>query len=136
MLVLSLRWRFIAMDEDRERARTAARAALCHLYAPLPHPYYEYTMREQGYGAAADAALKHMPAGRLAAAMEAIPDACLDHLVIAGTPAECRARLGAYATVLDEMLLLNVMAAGARDVLMAYQPLMQLPGALSVALRA
>lgn len=135
----SLRWMavgFIAMHEDRERARAAARAALCHLYAPLPHPYYEYTMREQGFGAAADAALEHMPGGRLEAAMDAIPDACLDSLVIAGTPPECRARLSAYGAVLDEMLLLNVMAADAGNVVLAYQPLMQLPAMLSAAARA
>ena len=68
--------------------------------------------------------------------MEAIPDACLDSLVIAGTPPECRARLSAYGAVLDEMLLLNVMAADAGNVVLAYQPLMQLPAMLSAAARA
>ena len=135
----TLRWSavgVIAMDADRERARAAARAALCHFYAPLPHPYYEHTMREQGFGAAADVALEHMPAGRLEQAMAAIPDACLDTLVIAGTPAECRARIAQYVGVLDELLLLNVMPAPNGNAVMAYQPLMDLPVALSVALRA
>jgi alkanesulfonate monooxygenase SsuD/methylene tetrahydromethanopterin reductase-like flavin-dependent oxidoreductase (luciferase family) len=135
----TLRWSavgVIAMHDDRELARAAARSALCHFYAPLPHPYYEHTMREQGFGAAADAALAHMPAGRLEAAMAAIPDECLDQLVIAGTPAECQARLAQYAGVVDEMLLLNVMPAPAGNALMAYQPLMGLPTALNAALRA
>lgn len=129
----SLRWSavgVIAMDEDRERARAAARAALCHFYAPLPHPYYEHTMREQGFGAAADAALKYMPAGQLEAAMDAIPDACLDTLAIAGTPAECQARIAAYRSVVDELLLLNVMPAADGDAVTAHQPLMCLPAAL------
>ena len=135
----TLRWSavgVIAMHEDREQGRAAARAALCHFYAPLPHPYYEHTMREQGFSAAADAALKYMPEGKLDAAMAAIPDACLDTLVIAGTPAECQARIAAYKGVVDELLLLNVMPPPAGNVMMAYQPLMALPGALNAALRA
>ncbi len=135
----TLRWSTVgvfAMDDDGERARAAARAALCHFYAPLPHPYYEHTMREQGFGAAADAALEHMPAGRLEAAMAAIPDACLDTLTIAGTPAECRARIAQYVGVVDELLLLNVMPPAAGNTVLGYQPLMTLPGALSAALRA
>ncbi len=134
----TLRWSavgVIAMDEDRECARAAARSALCHFYAPLPHPYYEHTMREQGFGAAADAALAHMPAGRLEAAMAAIPDACLDQLVIAGTPAECQQRLAQYTSVVDELLLLNVMPAPAGNTVLGYQPLMHLPAALNAALR-
>ena len=129
----ALRWSavgLLAMDADRERARTAARAALCHLYAPLPHPYYEYTMREQGFGAAADALLRHMPAGRLDAAMAAIPEACIDALTIAGTPAECVARLQGYAGVIDEMLLLNCSPTTPDGVLASYREVMALPSAL------
>ena len=132
----SLRWSavgVIAVNEDREVARAAARAALCHFYAPLPHPYYEHTMREQGFGAAADAALKHMPAGQLQAAMAAIPDECLDQIVIAGTPAECQARIAAYRPVLDELLLLNVSPPPQGNVVMGYQTLWGLPAALSAA---
>lgn len=133
-----LRWSAVgvfAMDDDGQKARDAARAALCHFYAPLPHPYYEHTMREQGFGAAADAALKHMPAGRLADAMAAISDECLDTLVIAGTPDECRARIAAYEGVVDELLLLNVMPS-AGGAVMAYQGLMALPRALNAARQA
>ena len=117
---------FVAVDNDRERARRAAREAICHLYAPLPHPYYEYTMREQGFGASADALLKLMPAGDLEASIDAIPDACVDRLVVAGTPADCRARLTSYAGVLDEMLLLNAMPATDGDIIGQYTSLMAL----------
>ena len=93
-------------------------------------------MREQGFGAAADAALRHMPAGRLEEALAAIPDALVDTLVIAGTPAECTARLAAYAAVVDELLLLNVMPASGTAVVTSYQTLLRLPRALPAALRA
>lgn len=108
----ALRWNavaFIAIDDDREHARRAAREAICHLYAPLPHPYYEFTMREQGFSSTVEALLKLMPANRLDAAVDAIPDEVVDRLVIAGTPAECRTRLNAYEGVVDELLLLNAM---------------------------
>ncbi|MEQ8234428.1 MAG: LLM class flavin-dependent oxidoreductase [Gammaproteobacteria bacterium] len=96
-----------AVDEDRQQARRWAREALCHLYAPLPHPYYEHTMREQGFGAVADALLDLAPAGDLDAACAAIPDDCIDALTIAGTAADCRARVAAYDGLVDHLLLLN-----------------------------
>jgi 5,10-methylenetetrahydromethanopterin reductase len=116
----------IAVDEDREVARRAAREAICSLYAPLPHPYYEFTMREQGFSDAADALLKLMPAGKLEAAVDAVPDACIDQLAIAGTPAECQERIASYEGVVDELLLLNVTPAPDGDMVKSYAPLMQL----------
>lgn len=125
----SLAWKavsLIAVDADRERARRVAREAICHFYAPLPHPYYEYTMREQGFSVAADALLKLMPAGDLEASVAAIPDECVDRLVIAGTPDDCRARLASYEGVLDEMLLLNTIPPTAGDVIESYASLIAL----------
>ncbi|MSR15765.1 MAG: LLM class flavin-dependent oxidoreductase [Gammaproteobacteria bacterium] len=122
----TLRWNsvaFIAVDEDRERARRAARVALCHLYAPLPHPYYEFTMREQGFTTTVDALLKLAPAGALEAAADSIPDEVIDRLVIAGTPAECFARIKDYEGVVDELLLLNAMGG---DVQTSHTPLLAL----------
>ena len=87
-------------------------------------------MREQGFGAAADALLRHMPAGQLDAAMAAIPEACIDALTIAGTPAECVARLQGYAGVIDEMLLLNCSPTTPDGVLASYREVMALPSAL------
>jgi len=123
----ALRWNavaFIAVADDRNVARRAAREAICHLYAPLPHPYYEFTMREQGFAATVEALLKLMPAHRLDAAVDVIPDEVVDRLVIAGTPAECQARLKEYAGVVDELLLLN--ALGGSDVIASYAPLLAL----------
>ncbi len=117
----------IAVDNDRERARRAAREAICHLYAPLPHPYYEYTMREQGFSSAADALLKLMPAGDLEGAVASIPDECIDRLVIAGTLDDCRKRVAAYNGVVDDMLLLNTSPVTDGSILSAYDGLLQLP---------
>ena len=104
----------------------AAREAICHLYAPLPHPYYAFTMREQGYATTVDALLNLMPAGRLDAAVDAIPDEVVDRLVIAGTPTECRARLDDYVGVVDELLLLNAMPGSSGDAVASYAPLLAL----------
>lgn len=115
-----------AVHPDRDVARRAAREAICHFYAPLPHPYYEFTMREQGFSAAADRLLELVPAGKLEAAVDAIPDECIDRLTIAGTPAECRARLAAYEGVVDDLLLLNTLPPVPGDALASYRDLLTL----------
>ena len=89
-------------------------------------------MREQGFGKAADALLKLMPAGELEASVDAIPDECVDRLAIAGTPKECRERIASYEGVVDELLLANVAPATDGDIISAYAPLMQLAGSVSV----
>ena len=114
-----------ACDPDRARARQAAREAICHLYAPLPHPYYEYTMREQGFAAVADALIELAPKD-LQRACEAISDECLDAIAIAGTPDECRNRLADYHGLVDELLLLNAMPPEADDALASYSALLGL----------
>ena len=119
----TLKWNAVtvfAMDDNRDAARRAAREAICHFYAPLPHPYYEFTMREQGFAREADQLLKLMPAGQLEASLEAISDNCLDTISICGTPEECRAKIASYRGLLDEMLLLNVMPSADADPISSY----------------
>jgi alkanesulfonate monooxygenase SsuD/methylene tetrahydromethanopterin reductase-like flavin-dependent oxidoreductase (luciferase family) len=115
-----------AVDEDRERARHAARAAICSLFAPLPHPYYEFALREQGHSAVADAALRCAPSGDFSAAVAAIPDSCLDRLALAGTPDECRKRLADYAGAVDELVLTNVLPPRGDDPSEAFDGLLSL----------
>jgi len=99
---------FVSVSEDRERARQTAREAICRLFSPLPHPYYDFLLREQGFSAAADAARKLVPQGKLKHAAEAIPDEAIDRLTIAGTPAECRRRIAAYEGIVEEVICVNV----------------------------
>ena len=125
----NLRWTaasLIALHEVSEHARRKAREAICSLYAPLPHPYYEFTMREQGFGDVADKLLTLMPAGKLEASIDAIPDECIDRLVIAGTLEDCSERLAAYEGVVDELILVNFSPSADGNIVGAYEPLMSL----------
>lgn len=122
---------FIAVDDDRERARRAARGAIAHLFSPLPHPYYAYTMREQGYADVVGQLQDSADAGAMDRAVDIIPDDLVDRLAIAGTPDECRARLAEYDGLLDEMLLLNAMAGDGGSVVTSYVPLLALIAAHS-----
>ena len=121
-----LKWSAVtvfAMDADIDAARRAAREAICHFYAPLPHPYYEFTMREQGFGKIADALLELMPSGQVDAAMDSISDECLDTITICGTPAQCREKISSYRGLLDDLLLLNVMPSPEDDPIASYRDL-------------
>lgn len=121
---------FTAVSAERERARRAVRAALCSLFHPLRHPYYEYTMNEQGFASTVAALRTLVPAGRIDEAIEAIPDELLDRLTVAGTPSECRARLLTYAGVVDELLLINALPAGEGGWRSAWHDLLGLPAAV------
>lgn len=106
---------FVSASENRERARQAAREAICRLFHPLPHPYYDFLLREQGFSAAADAAKKYMPEGQLQKAAETMTDEVLDCVTIAGTPEECRRKIAEYNKVVDEVICVNVFSSAAKD---------------------
>jgi alkanesulfonate monooxygenase SsuD/methylene tetrahydromethanopterin reductase-like flavin-dependent oxidoreductase (luciferase family) len=106
---------FVSIDEDREVARQAAREAICHLYSPLPHPYYDYVLREQGFSKAADAAAKHVPEGRMEKALEAFTDDILDTVTVCGTMADCRAALSRFENVVDTLAFVNVGYSGSDE---------------------
>ena len=118
---------FVSVDEDEQRARDAARSAICRLYDPLPHPYYDHLLREQGFAKAADAAAKHVPAGRIEKAMEAMGDEVLATVAITGTVEQCRAQLARFEGIVDQALLVNVNYSGASKeaLLGAYQALIE-----------
>lgn len=106
---------FVSVSENREQARQAAREAICRLFHPLPHPYYDFMLREHGFSAAADAAKQYVPEGKLQKAAEAMTDDILDRVTIAGTPDECRKRIAAYQQVVDEVICVNVFYSAAKD---------------------
>lgn len=128
----ALAWRavlFAAVGPDRAVTARAARSALCALFAPLPHPYYEYTMSEQGYGAVVARLKTLVPSGRLDAAIEAIPDDMVQRFTLCGTLAECRARLADYHDLLNEVLLSNALPITEDGWQPAYADLLRLAGA-------
>jgi alkanesulfonate monooxygenase SsuD/methylene tetrahydromethanopterin reductase-like flavin-dependent oxidoreductase (luciferase family) len=98
----------VAVDEDPERARDAARAAVVNLYAGKPHPHYDSLLRRQGHERVADDVDRFVRAGDLDAARRAVTDEVVEQLVIAGTPKECLARIAQYGGSVDELLFVNV----------------------------
>ena len=85
----------VSVDDDEERARATTRHAICRLFHPVPHPYYDFLLRAQGFAAAADAAAELVPQGRVREAMAQIDDEVVDRLTITGTAAAvCRAAGG------------------------------------------
>jgi alkanesulfonate monooxygenase SsuD/methylene tetrahydromethanopterin reductase-like flavin-dependent oxidoreductase (luciferase family) len=99
-----------AVDDDRERARDLVRRTIAGFFHPLPHPYYDFLLREQGFAKVADACAHHVPEGRIEAAIETMDDALVDGLALAGDAARCARRLREYEGLADEAILLNVSA--------------------------
>jgi 5,10-methylenetetrahydromethanopterin reductase len=105
----------VSVDDDAERARMLTRRAICGLFHPVPHPYYDFLLREQGYAEVADAASELAPQKRWREAMAAIDDELIDRLTITGTPADCAARLDAYRGIADEVICLQLEDGSAGD---------------------
>jgi 5,10-methylenetetrahydromethanopterin reductase len=97
-----------AVDTDRERARSALRATISGIFVAHPHPYYEFMLREQGFGKQLDRCLTEVSAGRIEAAAETIDDAMIDQLSIGGTPTDCAQQTAAYDGLVDEMIYTDV----------------------------
>jgi len=98
----------VSVADDPAAARRAVASAICHLYWPLPHPYYDFVLREQGFSKAADAAQRHVPEGRIEKAMEAFTDDIVDTVSVAGTLAGARAQLAGFDGLVDQVLFVNV----------------------------
>lgn len=108
----------VSIDDDAEAARTRTRQAICGLFHPIPHPYYDYLLRAQGYADVADAATELAPQKRWNEAAASISDELIDTLTITGTPQQCADRLRAYEGAADEVLCLNVGAPGSVDLVL------------------
>lgn len=98
----------VSVNRDPEAARDAARASVCGLFHPVPHPYYDSQLRQLGFGEFADRAGELMPAGRTKEAMGLVPDAVIDTMTITGTPAECASRIADYEGLADEVIAFRV----------------------------
>lgn len=100
----------VAVDDDRQRARDLVRRTIAGFFHPLPHPYYDFLLREQGFSKVADACARNVPEGRVEAAIETMDDALVDRLAFAGDAVTCARRLGEYDGLVDEAIVLNVSA--------------------------
>jgi alkanesulfonate monooxygenase SsuD/methylene tetrahydromethanopterin reductase-like flavin-dependent oxidoreductase (luciferase family) len=127
----ALRWKsvlFAAVSDDDEAARAAARQALAGLFHPMPHPYYAWTLRQQGFDTVVDALERLMPTGATAEALRQIPDELLARTLLVGSRAQCAARLRDYEGLVEELLLVNVLPGAAEGVEAAWTDVMALPG--------
>lgn len=122
----------VAVDDDIDRARLAIKTTIAGFYHPIPHPYYDFLLREQGFERAADACTEFAGVGRMEEAIARIDDEVIDTLAIVGTPAQCAERLGSYEGLIDEVLFLNVGGADAATMCEAHRPVMAIKGATKV----
>ncbi len=102
----------VSINSDVEAARDASRAAICKLYHPIPHPYYDSQLRQLSFSEFADQAAELMPAGKLREAMALVPDEVIDTMTITGTVQDCMARIAEYEGVADEVILARTAQRG------------------------
>lgn len=98
----------VSVNQDTEKARHAVKEAICHLFHPVPHPYYDSQLRQLGYADFADQAAELMPAGRVAEAVALVPDEVVDTMAIAGDVNECAARIAEYDGHADEVIAFRI----------------------------
>ncbi|MDG2113648.1 MAG: LLM class flavin-dependent oxidoreductase [Actinomycetota bacterium] len=116
----------VSVNRDAATARKAARLAVCGLFHPVPHPYYDSQLRQLGYSDVADDLAELMPAGQVREAMQRVPDEVIDTMTITGTPAECAARLHDYEGLADEVVAIRVAQPDEPTGLAAYADLLEM----------
>jgi alkanesulfonate monooxygenase SsuD/methylene tetrahydromethanopterin reductase-like flavin-dependent oxidoreductase (luciferase family) len=116
----------VSINADPEAARQAAKATICGLFHPVPHPYYESQLRQCGFDDFADRAVELMPAGRTREAIDLVPEEVIDTMTVSGTVADCAARLAEYKGLADEVIVMRVGQRGEPAGLAAYEPLFDL----------
>jgi alkanesulfonate monooxygenase SsuD/methylene tetrahydromethanopterin reductase-like flavin-dependent oxidoreductase (luciferase family) len=116
----------VSVNDDGEAARDATRAAICGLFHPVPHPYYDSQLRQLGFVEFADKAATLMPQGKTREAMDLVPDEVVDTMTITGTPTECAARIAGYEGVADEIIVFRVAQREEPVGLAAFDPLFEL----------
>ena len=121
----------ISINKDVDAAREASKRAICKLYHPIPHPYYDSQLRQLGFAEFADQATQLVPAGRLAEAINLVPDAVVDSMTITGNVEQCAARIKAYEGIADELILARTGQRDDKNTLADYDDLFQLISAAS-----
>lgn len=118
----------VSVNRDVELARNAAKAAICDLFHPVPHPYYDSQLRQLGFGDFADRAAELMPQGKRAEAIDAVPDEVVDTMTITGDVATCAARIAEYEDVADELIMFRIAQRGEPAGVAAFDELFTLAG--------
>ncbi len=116
----------VSVNADPELARAATSAAICGLFHPVPHPYYESQLRQLGFGEFTDRALELMPQGKTKEAMALVPDEVIDTMTITGTPEQCAARIAQYEGLADEIIAFRVAALNEPSGVAAFEELFAL----------
>ena len=116
----------VSVNQDAELARQATRAAICGLFHPVPHPYYDSQLRQLGFADFADQATALMPQGKIREAMALVPNEVVDTMTITGTPAECAARLTEYEGIADEVIAFRIAQRNEPVGIAAYEKLFEL----------
>ncbi len=116
----------VSVNRDIDAARDATRKAICKLYHPIPHPYYDSQLRQLGFSEFADQANLLMPAGRLSEAMALVPEEVVDRLTITGNVEQCIKRMKEYSGVADELILARTGQPGDTQAINDYENFFQL----------
>ena len=87
----------VSINRDIATAREASKRAICKLYHPIPHPYYDSQLRQMGFEEFADQATQLVPAGKLREAIDLVPEEVVDTMTITGDVKQCAARVREYA---------------------------------------
>ena len=95
----------VSINRDIAAAREASKRAICKLFHPIPHPYYDSQLRQMGFEEFADQATKLVPAGRLREAIDLVPEEVVDTMTITGDVEQCAARVREYEGIADELIL-------------------------------
>ena len=116
----------VSVNQDEERARESVKKAICALFHPVPHPYYDSQLRQLGFADFADQAAELMPQGRLREAIDLVPDEVVDTITITGTVEQCAARVAEYEGVADEIIIFRVAQRDELAGIAAYEDLFAL----------
>ena len=116
----------VSVNDDSEAARDAAKAAVCGLFHPVPHPYYDSQIRQQGFVEAADMLADLMPKGNTSEAMKLMPEEIIDTMTISGTPSECARRVSEYEGLADQIVMMRVAQRNEAAGVYAYEPIFEL----------
>ncbi|MBM9468818.1 LLM class flavin-dependent oxidoreductase [Nakamurella leprariae] len=98
--------RFAGVDDDRDRAYDLCRAQIAFYFQI---PYFATVLEPYGFEAEVAAGTAAAAAGDQQAMVAAVSDRLVDALGVAGTPAEARERLQAYAGQVDWVVLAGTM---------------------------